>query len=87
MCVQYPALTACVARKYEKLENYIDIYKTLSEPSCSSTNYTYECIQKNMLEEEYQDKRVISEPRNIISRYIYFYRTLNGFVEYILNIF
>ena len=74
-------MTACVANKDEKLERYIATYKTLSEPPCSSTNYTYECTEKNMLDEEYQDKRVISEPRNIISRYIYFYRTVNGFVE------
>ena len=74
-------MTACVANKDEKLERYIATYKTLSELPCLSTNYTYECTEKNMLDEEYQDKRVISEPRNIISRYIYFYRTLNGFVK------
>ena len=71
----------CVAKETDALEHHIDLYKKLDGPPCPSTNYTYACTEKSMLLEKYQNKSVIGEPGNIISRYIYFHRIVNGFVN------
>ena len=76
-------MTACVIYKAEKLEHYISIYKKLDEPPCQATNYSYYCTEKRYIMEDYQNKSVIDQPRNIISRYLYFHRPFNGFFNLI----